>query len=468
MNTTKRKRPVSAHVLTQWVDAYARQHGQAPARVRNWVSHMVLGGALERAGFGGAGRKFTIKGGVALEMRLRHVARATKDLDVILLSEGDLVQELASALERPYEGFSFRLRGEPELMPNGAARVEVSLQFLGKSWGTVQVDVARQEGGGTEIDMVDAISLAPFGLDGPETLPCLSLPYHVAQKIHAMTAPPPEGRRNDRFRDLVDLLLMREWITDFEAVQRACRDVFEVRGTHPWPPFFVAPEHWVDPFAAMVKELGLDVPDVHQAAHEIRAFISTIDESAELFRPIQIARTVTAATWYFAVGADEAVLRIPAEIGEALYMDEVPPATGVRADWQREPGGVALIGVVVILQNRRPLFVMRAATCGRALSEELAGKQVAFTPTVWNSLASAVLRNGKAPERAVEALAAFLSHTHGPLPAEIAPRARITTREVHKYFTPPLLPEGVPLWDIWSSQLVRYVAPDRSADARAA
>lgn len=466
MTQTARKRPRSVNVLAGWVDAYARQHGQPPARVRNWVSHMVLGGALERAGFDGAGRKFTIKGGVALEMRLRHLARATKDLDLVLLSEGDLIQELASALERPYEGFSFRLRGEPHVMPNSAVRTEVALQYLGKPWGTIQVDIARQEGGRTEIDMVDAISLSPFGLDGPETLPCLSLPYHVAQKIHAMTAPPPEGRRNDRFRDLVDLLLIREWITDFEAVQRACREVFELRGTHAWPPFFLAPDHWVEQYAGMAASLGMEVTDVHQAAHEVRAFISAIDDSAQVFRPVLMDGSLTAVTWFFAVGPDEAVRRIPAELGESLYIDDVPP-TEMRVEWQREPGAVALIGVVMILENRRPLYVVRVDTLGRALSEGMDGKPVAFTEMVWVSLASVILRTAKAPERALKALAIFLSHAHGPLPSKVAPRARITPREMHKYFAPPHLPDDTPLWDIWSSELVRRLRPGRSFAANA-
>ena len=43
--------PKSARVLTMWVDHYARNHGVAPGRVRNWVSFMILGGALQRAGF---------------------------------------------------------------------------------------------------------------------------------------------------------------------------------------------------------------------------------------------------------------------------------------------------------------------------------------------------------------------------------------------------------------------------------
>src|SRR5690348_6230373 len=78
-----RKPPVSARVLNQWVDTYARAHDLPPVRVRNWVSFMVLGGALERAGFDGEESRFTVKGGVALELRLRALGRATRDLDLV-------------------------------------------------------------------------------------------------------------------------------------------------------------------------------------------------------------------------------------------------------------------------------------------------------------------------------------------------------------------------------------------------
>lgn len=56
------KRPHSARVLGQWVDAYARERGLAPKRVRDWVSHMVLAGRLERANSESGEAMFTIKG----------------------------------------------------------------------------------------------------------------------------------------------------------------------------------------------------------------------------------------------------------------------------------------------------------------------------------------------------------------------------------------------------------------------
>lgn len=319
-----RKRPTSARILTQWVDAYARQHGQPASRVRNWISHMMVAGALERGGFDADGRKFTIKGGVALEMRLRDLARATKDLDLVLLSDdGEPVAELGAALSQPYEGFSFGLRGAPHVMPNGASRLEVWLQYLGKSWGTVQVDVSRYEGAGTEVEMVDAISLAQFGLDGPEALPCLSLPYHVAQKIHGMTLPPPPGRRNERFRDLVDLLLLRQWITDFESVRRACLDVFATRGTHPWPPLVAPPEHWLQPFRAMAEDLGLETCDLNRAADEIRRLIEAIDPPAEPEAQPSSPERGRTRSWYFAIAHDGTVRQISADVVERFFPGHV-------------------------------------------------------------------------------------------------------------------------------------------------
>src|SRR5687768_16913165 len=116
--------PLTVRHLTRNVDAYARSAGVAPGRVRSWVSFMVIGGALLRGEFAGRGPRFTIKGGVALELRLRTVARATKDLDLMCVSSRSLASELGTALATPYEGFSFRLRGDGVTMPNGALRVE--------------------------------------------------------------------------------------------------------------------------------------------------------------------------------------------------------------------------------------------------------------------------------------------------------------------------------------------------------
>ena len=111
-------------------------------------------------------------------------------------------------------------------MPNHSVRVEVALDYKGRSWGTLQVDLSPHEGDRTEVELVEPLRLEPFGLDTPDALPCLALRYHVAQKIHAMTEPSQDGSTpNERFRDLVDVLLMRELTSGLGGVRAACVEV---------------------------------------------------------------------------------------------------------------------------------------------------------------------------------------------------------------------------------------------------
>jgi polyphosphate kinase len=72
------------------------------------------------------GPRFTIKGAVALELRLALKARATRDIDLVVdeAGEEDLATVLSNALTDEYQGFSFRVKGDPYVMPNEAVRVE--------------------------------------------------------------------------------------------------------------------------------------------------------------------------------------------------------------------------------------------------------------------------------------------------------------------------------------------------------
>ena len=60
---------------------------------------------------------------------MRDRARATKDIDVVLRDDkADLAESLEQALTGdPYQGFSFRRKGEPLLLDNGAVNVEFAV-----------------------------------------------------------------------------------------------------------------------------------------------------------------------------------------------------------------------------------------------------------------------------------------------------------------------------------------------------
>ena len=102
--SASRKRPTepppSAGVLARYAQAYARELGVAEGRVRAWVAYMIMAGVLERA-TNADSPLFIVKGGVALELRLRDRARATKDIDIVLL---DTTPALADSLEDALTG----------------------------------------------------------------------------------------------------------------------------------------------------------------------------------------------------------------------------------------------------------------------------------------------------------------------------------------------------------------------------
>jgi hypothetical protein len=270
--------PPSAGVLAKYAQAYAREAGVSEGRVRAWIAYMILAGVLERAADRGAPR-FSVKGGVALELRLGDRARATKDIDVVLQHpDADLARTLERALTGDdYQGFSFRRKGEPLVLDNGTVNTEFAVSYRGGAWTSVTVDIARAEPGEAEVEWVRAIPLTDlFGVTGPIELPCLPLRFHIAQKLHGMTLPPRSGKRNDRFRDLIDLLLMEALVTDYAGLRAACESVFRSRSTHDWPPDLDVPPHWIEPFARMAADLELPVADADEGMSRVRAFVARI------------------------------------------------------------------------------------------------------------------------------------------------------------------------------------------------
>jgi Nucleotidyl transferase AbiEii toxin, Type IV TA system len=242
---------------------------------------MVLAGLLERSEASGEGYRFTVKGGVALELRLKDRARATKDIDLVL-HHADA--DLARAFERAVttggasnQGFQFRRKGEPLHLENRTISVEFAVTYEGGAWTSIVVDVARAEPGEGDVELVPAIPLREAtGISGPTELACLPLRMHIAQKLHGMTLPPRRGKRNERFKDLIDVLLMAPLVTDYAGLREGCESVFRTRGTHEWPPVLEVPMHWVEPFAEVARDLDLPVRDAHEAIERVRAFVDRI------------------------------------------------------------------------------------------------------------------------------------------------------------------------------------------------
>lgn len=97
--------------------------------------------------------------------------------------------------------------------------------------------------------------------------------------IHACTEVYADGRENDRFRDLIDLQLMRELVEDggLPAVRAAGVEIFELRAKQGWPPEFTIWPSWTAGFAAMARDVAFHTHDVAVAGEHLDRFIADID-----------------------------------------------------------------------------------------------------------------------------------------------------------------------------------------------
>lgn len=129
-------------------------------------------------------------------------------------------------------------------------------------------------------DEVNSEALQLVGLPTTRPVPCMTLPWQIAQKLHACTVPMPDGRTNDRAHDLVDLQILEALLDDssLKAVRAACVAVFEARAQHPWPPAITVQSHWSPIYTRALEGLDhLDLaPAVADAIDRVQRFVNRI------------------------------------------------------------------------------------------------------------------------------------------------------------------------------------------------
>jgi hypothetical protein len=285
----KRVPPPNHRALQDAVNRYAEYHSLAPNRVQRWVAFMVLGGALSRLEAEDQGPAFLVKGGVLLELRLRLKARATKDYDTVFRGErAKLLDALDKAFAAPYEGFTFRVTRPREM--RHMTRLDIKVEYQGKTWASIQMEVSSWEATPLPPEEVPAISLADFGLTGPASLPCLPLTKQVAQKLHAMTEILSSGHPNERVRDLLDLWVLRDLVPPSPMLRVICEETFRLRQLQPWPPEIVVPQHWEAPFSELAGALELSIADAEGAAADVRSYVQGIVEATDATEADERAR----------------------------------------------------------------------------------------------------------------------------------------------------------------------------------
>ena len=237
------KAPASARVLDAWINQAQQKLGMDAGRLGWLIASTVVVAALQRAVDATGRSLFLLKGGTCLLYRMSRAGRPTKDIDGLV--RGDMntfLDALDQALGVPWGPMTLT-RSEPEVIASPARvvkprRFDVWVSLRGRVWRRVQVEIASDEAGaGDEQDVLTPPGLAHFGLPDPDFLVGIALRYQIAQKIHACTDPhDPPDERNDRARDVVDLLLLRdlaatEGAPSLAQLREACVALFAARAT---------------------------------------------------------------------------------------------------------------------------------------------------------------------------------------------------------------------------------------------
>jgi len=295
---TKSKLPNSAHVLDNWITQAESRLGTTRGRLGWLVASTVVAAALQQVVDERGEPLFLLKGGTMLQHRLPG-SRATTDLDGLARGSVDtFMGALDGVLARPWG--ALRLRRDPIEVINVPGklvkprRFDVVVTLNGVTWRRVQVEVSPDEGGaGVLGERVPAPALGAVGLPTPDHLVTLALRYQIAQKSHAVTDPhdPPESE-NDRARDVVDLLLLRDLSREsghpaLVDIRAAILDIFDARaaeaiatGRTPrrWPARLVGYPHWETSYKKAAESAGVTLT-LEEAVAEVNAWLDEIDRA---------------------------------------------------------------------------------------------------------------------------------------------------------------------------------------------
>jgi hypothetical protein len=233
-----------------------------------------------------------VKGGSSLELR-RGIpdSRTSKDFDTVARRDIETVHEqLADAGETGWEGFTaiFTVPEEIDVpgMPVKPRRFTAKLSYRGQPFASVPIEVSTVEAGNADqFDTLTSDALGLVGVPGEIAVPCMTIPWQIAQKLHAVTAVLDEPRVNDRAHDLVDLQLLEGLLPDADVLptRSACIAVFEARAQHPWPPRVAALPHWPPIYSGALEGLDhLELAETADAAAEaVQRFIARIDAATK-------------------------------------------------------------------------------------------------------------------------------------------------------------------------------------------
>ncbi len=231
------------------------------------------------------GDAVTLKGGLAVELRIER-ARTTTDVDLrVMGSPDDILARLDAAAGRDLGDFMvFTIRPHdrhPEIQNDGmqydGVRFRAECSLAGKVYARpFGVDVAFGDPILGEPEVMVAEDALAFAGIAPPTLRVYPVEFHVAKKLHAYTM--PRARPNSWVKDLPDLaLIATAGAVEAGQLRAAIDQTFGFRGTHAVPGSLpTPPDTWEGPYATIAKEDQLRWSTLAEAFEAVRAFLDPV------------------------------------------------------------------------------------------------------------------------------------------------------------------------------------------------
>jgi hypothetical protein len=231
------------------------------------------------------GDAVTLKGGLAVEMRIER-ARTTKDVDLRMMgSPDDMLGKLRAAAQREVNDYMlFVVRPDDrhptiqnDAMAYDGMRFRAECTLAGKIYGgAFGVDVAFGEPIFGEPDTILTEDTLGFAGIAPPILRVYPVETHIAEKLHAYTM--PRVRPNSRVKDLPDLgLIASAGAVDAGQLRAAIDQTFTFRRTHDVPARLPAPASaWEQPYATMAKADALPWATLSEAFAAASAFMDPV------------------------------------------------------------------------------------------------------------------------------------------------------------------------------------------------
>jgi len=284
-------------VLDSWIDKIENTMPDERSGLLAWlVASTVVTAALQKAVDSDGLSRFLMKGGTLLQHRLGDVARSTRDLDGMVRGDlDDFINSLDSVLQEQWGPLQL-IRGEVEVIETPAKIIKprafaISIILKGETWRKINVEISPEEGGaGNEYEYVKPPAFDGLGLPTPDVLLTLALRYQIAQKVHSATDPhDPPVYVNNRPRDVVDLLLIRELVAETSepsnaSIREAIIDVFAARAeeanklgriARSWPARITALPNWLGDYPDAAKAAGIELT-LEQAVNHTNEWLDEI------------------------------------------------------------------------------------------------------------------------------------------------------------------------------------------------